>query len=809
MADNIAYQLDPGPLESSVLTEQITHRSRDIWDGSVNMILNTSRCDGKFWDLVKKYPIPPRVLEVIQLSGLYGVYRSHRPMIDRSLITSLVERWRPETHTFHFRTGEATITLQDVEVLYGLPVNGHPVLGNELIRTIGDWQNICQRLLGFTPCPQDFNHNSLKVSALNAHMLRQPQLTDMATQDIVNQKARCYMFWMIAGMMMANTSGSFLKLMYLPMLEDVNAIGSYSWGSATLACLYRFLCKSSQSNQNEIAGFLPLLQIWAWERVTVLRPQFIWEPYSDELIESLPDYCRIGRDIWRVRAPIFCWDVVEVHLPDRVMRQFGLKQMIPTPFLFDSTHFHHDRRGRPNTNWELEHAQWLPFWNQRLQYICEAPINREPLRYGDPYLIWFRRITRLVIGNPTLCPQQQQGYVPNSTAYETMVRYIHSMVDKAKSLGDQPSMEDFYMRGKGGVAGRRARAAERGQVPVEMDEAVLEPHTGDIGSTSRSHTQEFTPGMTYQPKNSEIVPYMTPQISRDPSLSSLENVFGNYRPQHFENVPNFTSSPVPMSMEILDAMTNLEDSNIEIEGNELDDSNNEVDGNDPENASGGSEPSVKKKRTIFPKFCGTGSHQLNQHVIKKTTKGPCYSTQGYGIRALTLSRDVFGTSLTFPEELLLLLQPIYVSQVDFLITMPFQINMQGEYTHCTGSRYTYVSATYRRWLIIRQYQHLEDGSVNVVTRGQQRFHLRRRWMDVEGSPCGEIQIVKEDLALRTPREAVERLTPLSIFRSNVHSQIPPINRSRADQYGFGKINTIKKKITALFGSYKVVVGRIL
>ncbi|KAK4718392.1 hypothetical protein R3W88_016730 [Solanum pinnatisectum] len=446
MAGNIAYQLDLGPLESSVLTKQITHRSRNIWDGSVNMILNTRRCDGKFWDLVKKYPIPPRVLEMIQLSGLYGVHRSHQPMIDRSLITSLVERWCFETHTFHFRTGEATITLQDIEVLYGLPVNG-PVLGNELIRTIGDWQNICQRLLGFTPCPQDFNHTSLKVSALNAYMLRQPQLTDIATQDMVNQKARCCMFWMIVGMMMADTSGSFLKLMYLPMLEDVNANGSYSWGSVTLACLYHFLCKSSQSNQNEIAGFLPLLQViaqrdirniflaglprgphatrwfahFSWTDTTKHVLKFIWEPYSDELIESIPDYCRIGRDIWCVRAPIFYWDVVEVHLPDQVMRQFGLKQMIPTSFLFDSTHFHHDRQGRPNTNWELEHAQWSPFWNQRLQYICEAPINREPLRYDDPYLIWFRRITRLVIGNPTLRPQQQQGYVPNSTAYETMV----------------------------------------------------------------------------------------------------------------------------------------------------------------------------------------------------------------------------------------------------------------------------------------------------------------------------------------------------------------------------------------------------
>ncbi|KAG5585809.1 hypothetical protein H5410_046243 [Solanum commersonii] len=64
MAANNAYQLDPGPLESFVLMEQLTHRFRDIWDGSVNMILNTRR--------------------------LYGVYRSHQPMIDRSLITSLV-----------------------------------------------------------------------------------------------------------------------------------------------------------------------------------------------------------------------------------------------------------------------------------------------------------------------------------------------------------------------------------------------------------------------------------------------------------------------------------------------------------------------------------------------------------------------------------------------------------------------------------------------------------------------------------------------------------------------------------------------
>jgi len=262
MADNSEYKLDPGPLELDVLTGQLTHRSHDIWEGSSNMILNTRREDGNFWKLVEKYPIHPRVLEVIRLCGLYGVYKANRPAIDRSLITALVERWRPETHTFHFRTGEATVTLQDVEVLYGLPVNGDPVLGNETIKTIGDWQNICQRLLGFIPSREDFKTNSLKVAAFNAYMLSQPELPNTTTQDMINQKARCYMFWMIAGMLMADTSGGYLKLMYLPILEDIDKIGSYSWGSATLAYLYHFLCKASQSTQNEIAGFLPLLQVY-------------------------------------------------------------------------------------------------------------------------------------------------------------------------------------------------------------------------------------------------------------------------------------------------------------------------------------------------------------------------------------------------------------------------------------------------------------------------------------------------------------------------------------------------------------------
>ncbi|KAH0656255.1 hypothetical protein KY285_031137 [Solanum tuberosum] len=145
-------------------------------------------------------------------------------------------------------------------------------------------------------------------------------------------------------------------------------------------------------------------------------------------------------------------------------------------------------------------------------------------------------------------------------------------------------------RGKGGVAGRRVCVVERGRALIEM---------GDEDQA----TQDVQAAPEYELTNTEIVPYMTPQtpqISRDPSISSHENVFGSYRPQHFENAPNFTSSPV--------------------EGNELNDSNDELNDDETEDASQGGEPSVKKKRIIYPKLCETGSHHLNEHGQKKNKR---------------------------------------------------------------------------------------------------------------------------------------------------------------------------------------------
>ena len=47
-------------------------------------------------------------------TGLHYLADIDRMVIDHALITAPVERWSPEINSFHFPSGEATVTLEDV-----------------------------------------------------------------------------------------------------------------------------------------------------------------------------------------------------------------------------------------------------------------------------------------------------------------------------------------------------------------------------------------------------------------------------------------------------------------------------------------------------------------------------------------------------------------------------------------------------------------------------------------------------------------------------------------------------------------------
>ena len=74
------------------------------------------------------------------------MFKAPSRKIDHGLITTLVERWQLETYTFHLPYGEMSITLQDVEVIFGLPIDGKVLFGPTVV---GDWRQLCMELLGF------------------------------------------------------------------------------------------------------------------------------------------------------------------------------------------------------------------------------------------------------------------------------------------------------------------------------------------------------------------------------------------------------------------------------------------------------------------------------------------------------------------------------------------------------------------------------------------------------------------------------------------------------------------------------------
>ena len=67
------------------------------------------------------------------------------------------------------------------------------------------------------------------------------------------------MLQLLGGVLLPDTSSNKIKLIFVPLLEDLDFARRLSWGSAVLACLYRAICRGSYADQSEIGGYLVLL----------------------------------------------------------------------------------------------------------------------------------------------------------------------------------------------------------------------------------------------------------------------------------------------------------------------------------------------------------------------------------------------------------------------------------------------------------------------------------------------------------------------------------------------------------------------
>ena len=159
---------------------------------------------------------------------------------------SLVDQWRPETHTFHFRFGELAPTLEDVSMILALPIRDEPLVSRRVSKT---WaQNISDRLGMTMPESQRIGGpRGIPLTWLHDNFLNISSFADSETRK---RHLFAYLLWLL-GVMFPNSHGDVLlpglisiveKMVDEPLPEQPK----YSFGSAILSHTYRGLCDATQ-----------------------------------------------------------------------------------------------------------------------------------------------------------------------------------------------------------------------------------------------------------------------------------------------------------------------------------------------------------------------------------------------------------------------------------------------------------------------------------------------------------------------------------------------------------------------------------
>ena len=173
----------------------------------------------------------PRIRPYAICVGFYGIYCLGHIMIDWPLITCLVKRWRPETHTFHVPVEEMTITLQDVAIILGFHSHGL-VVTRICVFNVAE---LCGELLGVTPSTDALRGSSISIRWLCDQLSTSAPEVDEVTLE---RNERGFILALMGSFLFANKKGVHVHLCFLQLLRDLTHTTAYSWGGAVLAHTY-------------------------------------------------------------------------------------------------------------------------------------------------------------------------------------------------------------------------------------------------------------------------------------------------------------------------------------------------------------------------------------------------------------------------------------------------------------------------------------------------------------------------------------------------------------------------------------------
>ncbi|KAK5839234.1 hypothetical protein PVK06_008008 [Gossypium arboreum] len=118
--------------------------------------------------------------------------------LDPTLISALVEIWMPNTHTFHLLCNECTITLEDIALQLGLPIDRPVVTG---LAVIPGKEDLCMAFLG--KVPNKFQGGQIAMKWLEVNFKEFPPNT---TDVVKEQYAQAFILRLIEGILMPDKS---------------------------------------------------------------------------------------------------------------------------------------------------------------------------------------------------------------------------------------------------------------------------------------------------------------------------------------------------------------------------------------------------------------------------------------------------------------------------------------------------------------------------------------------------------------------------------------------------------------------------
>ncbi|KAL4299698.1 hypothetical protein AHAS_Ahas17G0126900 [Arachis hypogaea] len=141
-----------------------------------------------------------------------------------ALLSALVERWKPKTHTFHLLVGEVTVTLEDMAYILGLSINWAPVTG----RSESSHQFLvenCIACFSREPGPQDHVLGKVNLACVRRCIDTEP----CDTQESVERYIRAHILCVLGTVVLPDKSTTSLNSKFLPLFRNFHRISGYSW----------------------------------------------------------------------------------------------------------------------------------------------------------------------------------------------------------------------------------------------------------------------------------------------------------------------------------------------------------------------------------------------------------------------------------------------------------------------------------------------------------------------------------------------------------------------------------------------------